>query len=265
VTTPAERLCSRSWRLKNSVWLLPAILLVGLLTWASFLYIGLKARKRTWLVASGIFGAGAVLLVTLVTLTGDGSKETSTSGESIMGGVALVVWIGGIVYGAIANREWLKWKAHADEAGPWYGTGSATPVEPAVVPEPSVDDILLGGHQPPRATPLPTPPPPPRPAPPPPPPPPPPSGFGTQTAPAAGVDVNQASSGELQAAFDLKREVAERIVLERERSGGFTHAEDLMASGAVEPHVFAGMRSRIVVGPRPEPNPPSTRGRKLDL
>lgn len=277
MTTPAERLCSRSWRLRNSLWIAPVILLAGIATWASFLYIGLKAKRKSWLIAAGVFGVGAIVTMTLIQSYSDGVKGTSSAGENASGWVTVLLWLGGIAYAVKSNREWLKWKAHAQPSASWYAPGS----EPAAVPagEPTVDDLLLGR----TSTP---------PAPPPPPPwaaqiPGAPEASGDEaqpppsSAPVAGdpapttsrgttesgrlVDLNAASAGALEAGLGLDRALAEKVVTERARLGRFTDVEQLMTVAGVEPHVFAGIRHRATIGDAPRPSGPAARGRRLDL
>lgn len=47
---------SRLWRIWHSLWVLPALTGLGVFTWVSFLYIGMRARRRDWL----LFAAGYV-------------------------------------------------------------------------------------------------------------------------------------------------------------------------------------------------------------
>jgi hypothetical protein len=103
--TRRPRLQSRVWRLWHSAWLLPALLCLGLLTWLSFLYIGLRARRRVWLLSAAGYVAGDVIV--------------GTVGGSIGGGLAFALWTGGAAHALIVNRSWLRWRSSHI---PWYLT-----------------------------------------------------------------------------------------------------------------------------------------------
>jgi hypothetical protein len=263
MSTPAERLCSRSWRLRNSVWLAPAVLLVGFATWASFLYIGLKAKNRAWLVAAGLYGVAAVVTITLISTYSDGVKETSTAGEGIASVTMVVVWIVGVVHGFITNRQWLLWKSRDDNAGPWYGhqTGHVSHGGLGAVPAPTPDDLLRGGAHlvgtggsTPASAPGSPPPPPPSPPPPPPP------SF------ADPIDVNAASPHDLTTRLGLAADVASAVIAQRDRIGGFSTPDQLMTVAGVPPHVYAGIRDQVVVRSAPaDGDRPLTRGRRLEF
>ncbi|QXC59909.1 helix-hairpin-helix domain-containing protein [Aquihabitans sp. G128] len=261
MNTPAENLCDRSWRVRNSAWLLGPILSVGLLTWASLWYVSRKTGRADWRRATQAFGvAGAVLFVSILTL-GDGKKGTSTPGDTVGALIMMVVWISSIAYCVRANRPWLIWRAHHTGDAAWYATAAATPTPPPNPSGPSVDDVLLGSAS--TAW-----------APPPPPPPllrpPPPRDAATTSAasPAGPIDANRSNAADLSVQLGLAPEAAQRLVAERTRIGGFTHVDQLMTVGGVPPHVFAGIRNRITLSPAAPPPPkaaPSGRGRRLDL
>lgn len=81
-------------------WLLVVILGFGLLTWAAFLYIGVRARQRSWLKWAGVYGA---LLVVSVVLNGAaGPSDTGTSVGTI---ALLIAWIGGSAHAAAIRRD----------------------------------------------------------------------------------------------------------------------------------------------------------------
>jgi hypothetical protein len=177
--------------------MLPAIVGLGLFTWVSFLYIGVRAKRSGWLAAAGLYFAGMVAVFAIDGLAGDGSAL-----ESVYVVLAIAMWFGGIVHGVFSNRNWLRWRSSTD-ATPWYLADDPTDPDRQVdlyVPEyddvafdPALEAIRSLSPPAPVADPLtptrpatptsPIPPPPTRPpaadtpasvAPPPPPPPPPP-------------------------------------------------------------------------------------------
>ena len=105
---------SGRWRLRHSLWMLPAILGFGLFTWISFLYIGVRAKRSGWLAAAGAYFAGMVAVFVIDGLGGEGSVLNSISGV-----LMVAMWLGGTVHALVSNRNWLRWHASAD-ATPWY-------------------------------------------------------------------------------------------------------------------------------------------------
>ena len=74
----------RAWRRRNSMWLLPTLACCGVLTWASFLYIGVKAKRPSWLAAAAFYGVAFILYFVLVGTSpkaADGSTSTSRLAE----------------------------------------------------------------------------------------------------------------------------------------------------------------------------------------
>jgi hypothetical protein len=61
--TPEEKLCSRWWRLGHSAWLLISILSVGIFTWVGFLFIGIQAKNRYWLISAGGWGLATLVYI----------------------------------------------------------------------------------------------------------------------------------------------------------------------------------------------------------
>src|SRR4051812_20062687 len=100
----------RTWRWWHSLWMLPCILGVGILTWISFLYIGVRARRRRWLRHAAVYGAAAV---TAVVVSNKG-PEVAKNGAALL---AVIVWIAGMIHASWINREWLHWRS---QHPPWY-------------------------------------------------------------------------------------------------------------------------------------------------
>src|SRR5690606_21976205 len=76
----ARLLRDKPWRDRNSMWLLPTIGCCGLLTWASFLYIGIRGRRRAWLGAAAAYGVATIAYLAIVGSapeTADGTADTS--------------------------------------------------------------------------------------------------------------------------------------------------------------------------------------------
>jgi DNA-binding SARP family transcriptional activator len=106
---------SRPWRVWHSLWILPALLGFGFCTWLSFLYIGVRARRRDWLLMAVAYAA---LMV--------GELSLAEYGNSNSDSVALVflfsfiaLWGGGSVHALLVNRSWLRWRSTRTS---WYLT-----------------------------------------------------------------------------------------------------------------------------------------------
>ena len=121
------------------MWLLPTIACCGLLTWASFLYVGVRARRRAWLAASAGYGVATVVYLTIVQTapeSADGTADTS-GWRGIAGTVFILgVWLGGCVHALIINRQWLDFLATQPEAGPLPPVPATAVSPPAPVPAP---------------------------------------------------------------------------------------------------------------------------------
>jgi DNA uptake protein ComE-like DNA-binding protein len=81
-------------------WLLVVALGFGFTTWAAFLYVGIRARRRSWLAWAAVYGALLVLSGVM-----DGSAHPSSAASSI-GAIALVIaWLGGTAHAAAIRRD----------------------------------------------------------------------------------------------------------------------------------------------------------------
>jgi hypothetical protein len=108
------RLASRKWRLGASTWLLSPVFAFSLGTGISFVYIGVRAKRRDWWIAGIVYFVVAVVAVSLLS----GATSGSTL-ANIGGGLLWIVWLGGIVHAFLINRAWLRFRAQKD-ARPWW-------------------------------------------------------------------------------------------------------------------------------------------------
>ncbi|PPK95369.1 hypothetical protein CLV92_106190 [Kineococcus xinjiangensis] len=129
-TVPAEvvsrRLRSRRWRAANSSWLLMPALGGTALSWIAFLYMGLKGRKASWLLASLLY------FLTTAATAGLFIAAAATTAEWLAFiGVLLAFagWGGGLVHSIMANPTWLRIKAA-------LGLEAEVPPAPVVPPAP---------------------------------------------------------------------------------------------------------------------------------
>ncbi|MDE8669839.1 helix-hairpin-helix domain-containing protein [Pseudarthrobacter sp. H3Y2-7] len=264
--TPEEKLCSRTWRLRNSAGVLWSILSFGFLTGVGFLIRGVKAKNKLWIqMGVGFLVLGLGLLVATGFIDA-GTKEApvSSTANTIWGWIWFSTFVAGVVLSIIMNRKWLVWKAHSGDAK-WYAQAgtSAPPVNAHTVPDPHAAAAAAF-----RSTVPSSPAPAAQPASP--------AHFSTpQSAPLATVDVNAASAQDL-AALGIDYDTAGRIVEARTSRGQFTSFEQLMSQAQVQPHLLIPHRQKLAFGgggvsaaeqaaPQPTRRNANQTARRLDL
>jgi DNA uptake protein ComE-like DNA-binding protein len=188
----AARGRSRFW---EKAWLL-LTLPVGLTTWAAFLYIGIRARRRRWLAWAGVYLAGVVVWLVL-----DAPANPDSTAQGIAAAVALATWIGGGVHALLVSNDAVR-RIRGTE-------------DPAVeAAETRIERRAAGRHllasKPALAREV---------------------GVGRPDVPGADdyglVDVNHCPAAALTRLPGIDTDLADRIVHEREQAGGFSSVEDL--------------------------------------
>jgi hypothetical protein len=81
------------------------VLSVGILTWAAFLYVGVRARRPAWWIA-GLVYAAALALVLVLDETSARRPGEPTSGWG--GALLLAIWVAGSLHALIINKDWLR-------------------------------------------------------------------------------------------------------------------------------------------------------------
>ena len=84
--------------LQRSWWMLLTLPL-GLTTWAAFLYVGLRTKRRDLLLAAAIYGVGFVIAFVLIGVDQKGALGT------VGALIAIGMWIGGIVQALIVRSS----------------------------------------------------------------------------------------------------------------------------------------------------------------
>lgn len=82
------------------LWLLVVVLGLGFTVWGAFVYIGIRARRRSWLAWAAVYAALAAAAMVLDNLAHPSDTETSIGGLAI-----LVSWIGGSVHAAAIRKD----------------------------------------------------------------------------------------------------------------------------------------------------------------
>lgn len=289
MSTPEELLCSRRWRVVQSLWMVLGWVPLALTAWLGYLIIGLRARNWKWLLISAGLLAWLVAWIAWAgtfpaTAKGDPVPPEYASSMGWWTALSFIVWLGNAIgLQWRINRKWLVAHAHRAKTGPWYATATAGTISNSgdAAGVARTFDLALGspGTSPDTgpsyhpATPSPT-------------------ASEAQSSPMpyvaprlavpAGLpplDVNHAGREQLAALPGLDFETADRIIAARQRLGGFRDATELVTFGGLKPHLFAAVQGRLTVlspGPegsarRPEAaptpaGPDSTRsGRRLDF
>lgn len=201
-------------RFREKVWLLLCLPL-GLTTWAAFLYIGIRARRRRWLAWAGVYAA---------TLAGWVVLDTPDHPSSIAQGVGAVLWlatwIGGGVHALVVSNDAVR-----------RIRGSEDPALEAA--ETRIERRAAGRHllasKPALAREV---------------------GVGRPDIPGADdyglVDVNHCPAAALTRLPGISNDLAVRIVHQREQAGGFSSAEDLGVLLDLPPATVDGFRDTAI-------------------
>ena len=132
-TEPAQM--SGWWRVRNSAWILVPLLSIGLLTWAAFLFVGIRAKNRMWLIFAAIwfvimigYYVGTDLVETMPASPLQGSID------EFLNAIPLLQWLGGVVHVAWTNGSWLRWKANQVRTVPRHSRATGVAPSPFVPP-----------------------------------------------------------------------------------------------------------------------------------
>lgn len=87
------------------LWILPALIGLGTLTWLSFLYPGIKMRKahRLWLWVAIAYG---VLAIAVIFVAGSGESSSNADGAFFV-----AVWFSGIILFLVMLKWWIPFSA----------------------------------------------------------------------------------------------------------------------------------------------------------
>jgi Helix-hairpin-helix motif len=252
--SPQELLADRSWRLRHSLWVLVPLVTCGILTWAAFVYIGVRARRPAWWIAGIVY---AVLTGVAFALT-VGQSTADPTGVDAQGALTMIVFLGGTVHAVLVNRAWLRWRSEHNT--PWYLQADGYPQpagngRPPSFGQPS-DDGTTGYGTTGYGT----------------------TGYGTTGAYPSGpapappwgsptgfdpapvrVDVNEADRGALQNLPGMTPERVSAAVAERARRGGFRSLEEFASVVGLAPHELMRIRQVACCSTPHSPDRPSSR------
>jgi hypothetical protein len=103
--------------IRHSLWTAPALIGLGFLTWTSFLYIGIRARRRSWIICGIAYLIGIIIAIVLFAIdpgTNDSDPATSGPAGNVGTALVLVIWLGGTLHALIINRTRLRLLASHD-------------------------------------------------------------------------------------------------------------------------------------------------------
>lgn len=89
------------WRIQHSLWMLPAIVGLGMVTWASFGYLAARVRRTSYLLLTLWFFIGAVIGIIWTSI--------EPAGQAVSGGFVFLLWAGGILAAVIVNPTYHRW------------------------------------------------------------------------------------------------------------------------------------------------------------
>jgi Helix-hairpin-helix motif len=195
------------------LWLL-ALIPAGLTTWASFLYIGIRARRKRWLAWSAIYALGLVAFLVVDT------NNINSARDGIAAALWLLTWIGGGIHGlAISGGAVRRIYAPRD---PLLEAGKARIARRA-------EGRHLLATQPSLAKEI---------------------GLGRPDLPGSDdyglVDVNHCTEQGLQRLPGVDGATARQIAAQRTQCGGFSSVEDLGMLLNLPPDQVGNMRDAAV-------------------
>jgi len=241
-------------RYGRGVWVVVPSVFGGFFTWVSFLILGVRARRRDWIVTATAYGVYSALAFFAL---GRPEVDADETASTLMGFAILVAWIGGAVHAGLAYQAFTRSGLAGDTApAGWPSPARRDRRRAAPAPvEPAGDDLGLGLGNPAAdylasSQPVATPPPASAPLPPP-------------------VEANTASQRTLSRLPGVTPALARRWVDERGRRGGFRDIDDLAAALELQPHEIVRLRPRLsfaAPGTGPKRRLPGRgRGRVLDV
>ncbi len=89
-----------SWNLWHSLWMLPALLGLGMVSWVSFGYIAARARKLSFALLTVVFFVGSVI--------GFMWNSNQQPGSTASGGFLFLLWAAGILAALAVNPTYLR-------------------------------------------------------------------------------------------------------------------------------------------------------------
>lgn len=243
--TPEQLLDDPDWVKRNSRWRYWTWTM-GMFAWVGFMWIGVRARRRSWVMFGALYSVGFILVI-IATETTNAQNESPF--DAVAGAALVVVLVASIFHARHVLPEYLAARARI-EASPAYGATPADeasrllagrrenverqgPAEHKVVTSAREDvrDALVRPIDSPSA-------PPPLAA----------QDQGASSSASPLVDINAATEAELARLPGIGAVLAKRAIDLRKASGGFRSVEAFGSMLGLKPHVVERLRPLVVVG-----------------
>jgi DNA uptake protein ComE-like DNA-binding protein len=199
-------------------WVFISLVPFGWLTWAGFLYAGLRAKQSGWLWAAALY-----LVVTAATLTVVSLDDNTTGAEDNVGyGLMMLTWAAGVAHAFTVRKEYLRRLEIVDD--PALQAAQTTEERRAYARQLAVHNPQLA-----RDAEI---------------------GRGGGFDEGGVVDVNHAPVEDIADLPGIDAAMARQIVAARDGVGGFSSLEDLGMTMDLPGDVVEGLRGRVVCIPR---------------
>lgn len=261
MATETDKLENPGWRWRNSAWIIATAAPMGFLTWAAFLYAGVRAHRRGWQAAAVGYFVAFVIGITM--MPGEGYGEGPRDDVAVL--LILAVWAGGFVHALLIREDFLRTvaaspsSAHPEPDGDMAlsapdarnrGSGPAAAMlgledaQEMYFGSDTPDNVEPQGGQP--TTPLDVPP--------------------ASEDRDGRLSLAEADESSLAALPGMDAILAKRVVAERRSRGRFRSVDELVECG-VPPHVVVRLRDLLSVGQSTDDDLPAggRRGRTLDI
>lgn len=200
-------------------WILLPVLSLGILTWAALFYVGLRARKASWLIAA------AVYLTTFFAAFGIDSATGGAEWSSTLAGFVLFALMGGGLAHCIAIRRAFYTRISVKDTDE-YDAAMRRMQARELGRELAADDPARARQM----------------------------GVGRPDLPgsfdAQLVDLNSASAKLIASVCGVSAATAERVVTARDQTGDFSSVEDLDLLVDLPTHEVARLKDTGVCVPR---------------
>jgi hypothetical protein len=228
-------------------------LVFGFFTWLSFLILGIRHRRRDWILTGAAYGVYSALAFFAF---GRPELEQDDTANALLGFALLVAWFGGALHTGLVYYGLVRQPRAAGDP-PALGIRRGRHLDADARAAPVGDDLGLGLGDPaseylaarsPVATPS--------------------SGRAPLDATLAPpVEANTAGQRTLARLPGVTPVLARRWVAERRRRGGFRDIDDLAAALDLQPHEIVRLRPRLSFDAPGDGGPKRRlgRGRILDV
>jgi hypothetical protein len=212
-------------RYGQGIWVVVPSLVFGFFTWLSFLILGLRARRRDWILTGAAYAVYSALVFFAL---GRPEVDRDDTASLLLGMALLVAWLGGALHTGLVYYSLVRQPRAATDP-PELGIRQRRRGEETVPAAPTGDDLGLGdpaadylAARNPIATP------------------------STGAAPVeAPVEANTANQRTLTRLPGVTPALARRWVAERRRRGGFRDIDDLASALDLQPHEIVRLRPRL--------------------